>query len=945
MRTWYHSWVAAIRIARRDAWRSKGRSFLVLAMIALPILGVSAADITLRSSDVSPEQRLDRSLGRADAVLSGTGMGNTPIHQKPDGNGLAPADGDEDKAVPNSPTDIRAAVPRGAEVLRDSSGTGRFRTRHGILNATVHELDALHPMAAGRQTVVRGRFPAKAGEVAATTRFLEDSGLYVGSRLVPRGMEGTEYRIVGAYELPSELKTYEVLAPPGTLLPPLERALKANGMPGADVTNEYYVRVGGEGFTWNMVKAANAKGVVVVSRAVVLDPPADSDVPLYQHENSDAYTSGGGGVDKAALAAGATVVVLAMLEICLLAGPAFAVGARRSRRQLGLVGANGGDRRHIRAIVLSGGLVIGFAAAVTGIVLSVALTLALRPVLESALGERWGGFRLLPHELLGIALLAVVTGLLAAVVPAVTASRQTVLASLTGRRGVRRASRVLPVVGLVAIGIGAPIALFGSVQDNNGYLYVAGGSALAELGVVALTPVLVGLFGRAGRWLPLSPRLALRDAVRNRGRTAPAVAAVLAAVAGTVAVATYAQSNDAQARQQYVAQMPDRSGTVTISEAGGHRQVPAVRAALEKELPVAVRADLDRIVVGRKDCELWSDAPGCGQVELTTPKENECPLHAVPDPTTSFSKAERRRLAKDWRCLSSESYAPQEFVVADEKLLTTLAVRDPAAARALQEGRSVAFDRRHVKDGRITLKLITDPAKARETPEGQEVPGIRKSFAVHLSTANAYGLRVVIPPAAAKAAGLQTAAYGSYFTLDRLPTSEERQRYDAAVDRIGASPEFRIENGYQGENDIELLALAVFAGLVTIGAAGIATGLAQADAEADLKTLAAVGAAPRIRRSLSGFQCGLVALMGVGLGSAAGVLPGVGLRLAERREYLSRYEQSLSDGWSDPGGVPHVPVVIPWETLGALVVLIPLGAALLAALVTRSSGALARRAA
>ena len=51
-----------------------------------------------------------------------------------------------------------------------------------------------------------------------------------------------------------------------------------------------------------------------------------------------------------------TVVGLAMLEICLLAGPAFAVGARRSRRQLGLVGANGGERRHIRAVVLSGGL-------------------------------------------------------------------------------------------------------------------------------------------------------------------------------------------------------------------------------------------------------------------------------------------------------------------------------------------------------------------------------------------------------------------------------------------------------------------------------------------------------------------------------------------------------------------------------------------------------------
>ncbi len=58
MKSWYHSWVAAIRIARRDAWRFKGRSFLVLSMIALPILGVSAAEVRLRTADLSTEVML-----------------------------------------------------------------------------------------------------------------------------------------------------------------------------------------------------------------------------------------------------------------------------------------------------------------------------------------------------------------------------------------------------------------------------------------------------------------------------------------------------------------------------------------------------------------------------------------------------------------------------------------------------------------------------------------------------------------------------------------------------------------------------------------------------------------------------------------------------------------------------------------------------------------------
>lgn len=70
MTGWLHSWRAAVRIARRDAWRSKGRSFLVLAMIALPILGVSAADVTLRTSKPSAAEQATRLMGAADARVS-----------------------------------------------------------------------------------------------------------------------------------------------------------------------------------------------------------------------------------------------------------------------------------------------------------------------------------------------------------------------------------------------------------------------------------------------------------------------------------------------------------------------------------------------------------------------------------------------------------------------------------------------------------------------------------------------------------------------------------------------------------------------------------------------------------------------------------------------------------------------------------------------------------
>ncbi|MFF8831974.1 FtsX-like permease family protein [Streptomyces sp. NPDC015131] len=958
MNNWFHSWRAAVRIARRDAWRNKGRSVLVLAMIALPILGVSAADLTLRSSELSAQEKVARSIGAADARLTDPRYGGTPIHQHPLQEDSMPVGDFENKPWPDGPTDVRKAVPAGSTVLEDSTGAGKLRTAHGLLPSDIRELRAADPMARGIMTLRDGRFPQKADEVAATTHFLESSGLGIGSTVAARGLD-REYRIVGSYELPDQLKTDQVNALPGAFLDPLGKALEAAGESGVGKSTTYLLTLpraagadgaGGSsgGFTWNMVKEANAKGVVVISRAVALDPPADSEVPLFQQEGWGDYGDSTA-AKAAALAAAGTVVGLAMLEICLLAGPAFAVGARRSRRQLGLVGANGGDRRHIRSIVLAGGLVIGFAAAVVGTVLGLILAFTLQPVLEDSFGRRFGAFDVRPLELLGIGLLAVLTGLLAAVVPAVTASRQTVLASLTGRRGVRRSSRVLPVVGLVAVLAGAAIALYGSVVSDQ-FAIVAGGSALAELGVVAMAPALVGLFGRAGRWLPLSPRLALRDAVRNRGRTAPAVAAVLAAVAGTVAVATYQASSDAQERAAYEARLPHGAVYVTVGENGG-RDVPVVRDTVQKNLPVEVRADVDRIVVGRSTCEMYGDGKDCGRHEIVTPPANQCPLWvSTPDgsdPAEKYTKEERRRLAKDWRCADTPGMAYTEtgLVVADEKLLKVLEIEDPGAAKALADGKVVVFSRTMVGPGStVGIKLITDTAKADEAmAAGKEAPGRVASLPAYQTPpgTQAYGLSGIVPPAVAKAAGLTTVPFGAFYSTDRMPTTEQRQKLDNELAETGAGAELHLEEGFVSENSIVLLSLTVFAGLITIGAAGIATGLAQADAEADLKTLAAVGAPPRVRRTLSGFQCGVVAVMGVVLGSAAGVLPAVGLRLTEQRQQMHWYEQAL-----DHGGlmdVPQVPIVIPWATLAALLVAVPVGAALLAALVTRSRGAVARR--
>lgn len=78
-------WRAAFRIARRDAVRAKGRSALVVAMIALPVLGVTAADLTYRSALPTKAEELTGQLGSADARFSATGLGPMKLQQMPDG--------------------------------------------------------------------------------------------------------------------------------------------------------------------------------------------------------------------------------------------------------------------------------------------------------------------------------------------------------------------------------------------------------------------------------------------------------------------------------------------------------------------------------------------------------------------------------------------------------------------------------------------------------------------------------------------------------------------------------------------------------------------------------------------------------------------------------------------------------------------------------------------
>ncbi|MFD0023092.1 FtsX-like permease family protein [Streptomyces sp. NPDC058382] len=944
----FTGWRAALRIARRDALRSKGRSALVVAMIAVPVLGVTALDVTYRSVEPTAAEKLTVQIGSADALFRDPESG--PMDQSVSGDNYAPL---SDTPLPEDapPLDLRTTFPQGARGISIQSVPASVTTGYGITDTDIFEFRTSDEMARGKLDLVDGSFPKGTGDMVATETFLKSAGLHIGSRITVRGPE-QKYTITGTVEHPDDLKAKALYADPGAVIAPWKATAAHDKKvlpPNAGELTWLVNAAGGKGVSWTDVMAANKKGALVVSRQVVSDPPQDSEVPLIRKQGSSPEYTDSGELSAALV----TIVAMAVLEIVLLAGPAFAVGARRSRRQLGLLGTCGGDRRHVRAVVLSGGVVLGGAGAVVGVVAGLTLTMVFRPLIEEQAGHRFGSLSVNPKDLLIVAVIGLVTGLLAAFVPAIVASRQSVLESLTGHRGVRRSSRVLPIVGVSALALGIGIAILGGTTDSSGK--VAAGSVIAELGLLGCIPVIVGMLGRLGRRLPLSPRMALRDAARNRGRTAPAVAAVMAAVAGSVAIATYMSSTAAEGDYDYTPMLSDKSVVLYAMDAKSVERLPLARSAVERNMATSGRpAGISRVWAG-SDCNTYyEDENSCGSLELVKPtgKGHDCPLNSkgAKELAERLSAEEHRSMMHSPACLD-ERYTIDTFsggasniVVGDAALLKTyVKLDDPAAAKALDAGVPVLLNEAYAKDGQVTLKAVH-----RYSPEDKknlaEHPGPAKTtkdrtkvYVADAKYAATPGIRMIMPERTAQRLGLHTAVYGSLYAVSHRPTDAEEQRTEAAIAQAGGGVYTQSGTGSAEREDIMLLVLTLFAGVVTLGAAAITTGLAKADAEADLTTLSAVGAPPRVRRSLSGFQCVVVALTGVLLGTGAGLVPAVALRLIDLRKALRQMRL-------DPMESAYTPIVMPWTTIALLAVVVPLLAGVLAAVFTRSRLTLSRRA-
>ncbi|MFD0890004.1 hypothetical protein ACFQ08_36140, partial [Streptosporangium algeriense] len=300
--------LAALRISRRDIRRAKARSALIVIMIGLPVLAVTAALTVFATRDLTLEEQAPMLLGAADARLVDTGE-DRPIRQDVLGVDWKPRG--ERRAEPRPQERIQALLGQGARVIPVRSTYDEYSMGGRYTAARAVELDLRDPMTKGMFPLIEGRYPRSADEVVVTA-----------SRKVPLGAtirytrrDVTKHVVGRVVEQRTEYGG-SLIGPPGSLFP---------ASSGGSDTDDVWLADLPAPLTWAGTLRLNQAGIAVMSSAVLADPPSVGKGP----GQALAYPWGGTVWTVSGVVSAASGIALAVIEVVLLAGPAFAVGIRR----------------------------------------------------------------------------------------------------------------------------------------------------------------------------------------------------------------------------------------------------------------------------------------------------------------------------------------------------------------------------------------------------------------------------------------------------------------------------------------------------------------------------------------------------------------------------------------------------------------------------------------
>lgn len=901
-------WWPALRIARRTVRRNIGRSLLVAVLVGLPVAGATYADIMLRTFD-SPQRQAQMQLGSADAMMLVTN------HTRLRHFRISPWGGEFRRAGHQrdaSAVDVSTLLPPGstaAAAVRVSVHALWLERADGSpVRTSLMSADLGSPLTRHQARLVDGSAPS-ADEVAVTQPLAQRLGLLDGSgHLRPDAAitvrDGATEPVSGLVRSPYCLDCERVVAQPGA---DILHGVRMGTMWSGDRRWKAYLVTLPDGTDAEALAARlAADGVALTPRNAVVHPEE------YQ-------PPGGGGVSldsMRAAALAALIIGLGLLEVILLAGTAFAVGARRQVRSLGLVAATGGSTRQVRRIVLTQGLVLGLLGAGLGIAFGTAVALLGKSLWEGLANGIIPSWHFGPWEIAVAALVGCVSGLLAAVIPAVGAARMAPVDALAGRFRISRArAHRTPVIGAALVaggvvagmvgdqmlsgGFSAYVEALARVQQSGGYpqppsstgpvALVLLGAVLAVAGMVVLAPSLLGWLSRIGRVLPLSGRLAVRDAARHRHRTGPATSAIAVAVAGSVVLAFIAAGNARADELRHVPSFPDHT-LQTYSFA----------------MPTA-----------RENADVAQQ--GARAVARALPGST-----AIPDREIFAAHKGRNGPNKMPLFIQAKFRSGDEATAAVAMREGGVAVADPPLIR-LSLGRALTgAEQRKLESGAVLVtSSVQLDARGRVhlaverrngPPEQVVLPGVLAQRPIaYTSLPSAF-----VPASVVDDQGWRVSTTSWLVTYPADTTADELDAAIAAGQRTGASTYL---DTVGGDDDIVLLLAALAAAFVTLVGVAISVALSAAEGRADLATLAAVGAPPRRRRSLAAAQALMVGGLGCLLGLALGTFVAYTLRATI--------------------GAPGF--VVPWQNLVAVGVVVPLLAVLVAAVCTPSRLPMVRR--
>jgi putative ABC transport system permease protein len=478
------SWVLAARLARREVRRRRGRTALVVALVAIPVIAMTIASVVYRTTRDTSADLFARQYGHADLVVWG-------VELQPG------ADVDQ----------VIAALPQGSRVVEvhevyDFVAPSGFSTPEFT---RFTDLPLADPITAGVVDIERGRAPVEADEVLLSPNLADRFGVDVGEELV--------------LEVPAA--TYEVVG---------------IGRPANSRDGTLMVVVG---FDFDRARPDRLGGFRLVDTPPGFDVEQFVDDGDVRHRAESPTTLWVADVPIAAgLAWGWVGGVLALTVMGVVIAAAFATSARRQLVTLGQLAANGADRRVLRRMLALQGAWSGWIGAVLGVVVGLGLILPQHRFLERVTNRSLGGMDVAVVDLVIIAVTGALAATVAAFVPSRSITKVPVLTALAGRRPLGAVPRWLVPTGLATFAGGlALVSIAAAAQsdtatssDRHLFALVAVVGGLGVLfGMCCSTPAIIAALGPIGERSRGTARLAVRSTARVRSRSAAIVTAIAAA--------------------------------------------------------------------------------------------------------------------------------------------------------------------------------------------------------------------------------------------------------------------------------------------------------------------------------------------------------------------------------------------------------------------------------